>query len=183
MSVSDRTLMAGALGVLDPGDALELGELLGPGEHLRQSGLAMLAEVSFPNALPAPRAERMSGGVLHGATCALRPGDRVSFALDWPSLPASACCAVFRRVDEQVRRLYPSGEQWTPLSRFRQERGRPLVQLVVEPPSGRQLLDIVLVAGELITRPWPDGSPVWELLHTGYLEGRAYGVTMEIDVL
>src|SRR5690349_11465315 len=92
MPVSDRTLMAATLGVLDPGDALALGASLGPSEHLRQSGLAALAEVSQANALPGPSLTRSSSGVL-GAHTHVRPGDRVSFALHWPALPADARCA------------------------------------------------------------------------------------------
>ena len=181
MTVSDRTLMAAALGVLDPGDELALGGALGPGEHLRQSGLAALAEVPLAHPLGAPTATRASRGTLSGDRRA-RPGDRVSFVLRWPDLPPGARCAVFRRVDQEVQRVYPQGGAWTPLQRFRHRDGAPVLDVVVAPPAGQQWLDVVLVAETLTAEPWPDGSPAWERLHRAFLDGRGYGVTLSLEV-
>ena len=182
MAVSDRTLMAAALGLLEPGDDLVLGEALGTGEHLRQSGLAALAGVALPNALAGPSAARTSAGVLGAGSGPLRVGERASFLLAWPELPEGARCAVFRRAGGQTRRLYPGPSTWTPLSRFRQRDGHPLLELVIEPPAGPQKLDVILVSGELTDRPWPDGDDAWGLLHAAWLAGRGYGVTLEVEV-
>lgn len=183
MAVSDRTLMAAALGLLEPGDDLVLGDALGAGEHLRQSGLAVLAGVALPNALSGPTAARTSAGLLGAANGPLRVGERASFLLDWPDLPEGARCAVFRRAAGATRRLYPGPTTWTPLSRFRRRDGSPLLELVLEPPAGQQKLDVILVAGELTDAPWPDGDPAWGLLHQAWLEGRGYGVTIDVDVV
>lgn len=182
MRVSDRTLVAAALGVLDPGDEAALREGLGPAEHLRQSGLAALAEIPLPNALEAPTVARASGGVLGATSERLRRGDRLSFVLRWPDLPQGARCAVFAREGGAPRLLYPRAAAWTPLQRFRQQDGFPLLQLVVDSPAGHQQIDVVLVAAELCDAPWPADSAAWERLHRGYLEGSGYGVTVEIDV-
>lgn len=182
MALTDRTLMAAALGLLDPGDAEALDETLGAPEALRQSGLAALADVPLAHTLPGPRATRGGAGVLAGSERRIRPGQRVSFALDWPDLPANARCAVFRRVGPLVERIYPSGPIWTPLSSFRQREGRPLLELVVEPPAGLQRIDAVLVAGELAAEAWPDDSPWWGRIHEAWLAGRGYGVTLELEV-
>lgn len=182
MAVSDRTLMAAALGLLDPGDDLLLGDALGTGEHLRQSGLAALAGVALPNARSGPTAARSSAGLLGARGGPLRVGDRASFLLEWPDLPEGARCAVFRRAAGQTRRLYPGPSTWTPLSRFRKRDGHPLLELIIEPPAGQQQLDVVLVAGELTATPWPEGDAAWGLLHQAWLEGRGYGVTIEVEV-
>ncbi len=182
MTISDRTLLGAALGVLDPGDALALDEALGPSEHLRQSGLGALAGIPVPNALPGPTLSRGSSGVLSAPDRPLRLGERLSFVLCWPGLPEDARCAVFRRVNGERCRVYPKTETWTPLSRFRQRDGLPLLELVVEPPTGPQALDVILVSGDLSERPWPDDSPHWEALHRRYREGQGYGITVDIYI-
>lgn len=181
MTVTDRTLLGAALGILDPGDELALDELLGPSEHLRQSGLAAIAGLRVPNALDAPRVEQAASGRL-SAERPVRPGDRVSFVLRWPGLPPDARCAVFRRAEGDTQRVYPRSSTWSPLTSFRQRGGLPLLELIVEPPSGLQHLDVVLISGQLRGEPWPDGSPVWDTLHGSYLEGFGYGVTIDIHV-
>lgn len=183
MSISDRVLMGAALGVLEPGDALALAGEMGASEHLRQSGLAALAEVPLAASLVPPALERVSGGVLDAPGRVHRIGSRVSFALRWPDLPPDARCAVFRRASDGLRRLYPGPERWTPLSGFRQREGHPLLELALEPPAGRQQIDVVLVSGALTDRPWSEGSAAWTSLHSAFLRGHGYGVTVELHIV
>lgn len=192
MGFTDRTLLARALGLLDPGDVGVVDQGLGADERLRLSGLAALAGAPVAVTDGALSAERTTGGLLDAAGAwsrdaladarQARVGERVSFQLRWPALPPDARCAIFRRVDGEVQRLYPRSSAWSPLSRFRRAGGNPLLELVVEPPAGLQLLDVVLVSGSLADTPWPDGSPAWERLHHSYLEGKGYGVTLELEV-
>lgn len=180
VNLPDRELAAWAFGVLDPGDAAWLAARAGPVERLRAAGMAACAGVAAPCGVPPLRAEGLAAPLL-SAEAVLRAGDRIALPLAWAGALHETRVAIFRTAGAVVERIFPRDESWPTLAAFPHRYGRPVADIVLAPPAGRQRFDLVLVHETLAAAPWSEHG-LWERLRAAYAAGALPGVTVEVAV-
>ena len=181
MSIPDRDLIAQLLGVLEPGDAAWLETRTGLDERLRAASLAAAAGIPGASPLPPLRASPGAAALLDAAP-PMRPGERLVVPLAWEAPLDRARCVVWREVGGHLERIFPSGPSWAPLSRFRQQDGEPVADIVLAGPPGRQRFEVVLLHEDLAEEPWEEDDPRWGRVREFWLAGLLAGCTVEVTV-
>lgn len=209
MNISEAALLADLLGVLEPGDQAWLTAHATAEHHLRAAGLAACAGLTWKRTLPAlqavPRAaDTLAGDTVAASTPGSEPlpaeppatpapktyaywplGDRLVIPLTWAGardLLERARIVVFREAQGRRGRIFPMGTTWPRLTAFRWQDDRPVADIVLTGPRGRQRFDVVLLHESVADQPWEDDDPRWERLYAAGLAGLLPACTVEIDV-